>query len=68
MIQILHDLKDPELWELWYSPYYGQCRNYKSSTVGLRPLPLAPLYGIKAAVTGSAAIGTPASGIPQALF
>ena len=19
-------LKDPKLWELWYSPYYGSCR------------------------------------------
>ena len=23
MIKILHDLKDPKLWELWYIPYYG---------------------------------------------
>ena len=22
----LHYLKDPKLWELWYTPYYGQCR------------------------------------------
>ena len=26
MDKILHDLKDPELWELWYIPYYGSCR------------------------------------------
>ena len=23
MIYILHFLKDPKLWELWYIPYYG---------------------------------------------
>ena len=23
MIQILHDLKDPKLWEFWNIPYYG---------------------------------------------
>ena len=26
MDKILHDLKDSKLWELWYIPYYGQCR------------------------------------------
>ena len=24
MMQILHYLKDPKLWELWYIPYYMQ--------------------------------------------
>ena len=23
IVEILHDLKDPILWKLWYSPYYG---------------------------------------------
>ena len=23
MDKILHDLKDPKVWELWYTPYYG---------------------------------------------
>ena len=23
MDKILHDPKDPKLWELWYIPYYG---------------------------------------------
>ena len=23
MIEILHYLKDPKLWKLWYIPYYG---------------------------------------------
>ena len=23
MIEILHYLKDPKLWEFWYIPYYG---------------------------------------------
>ena len=23
MIDILHYLKDPKLWELWYIPYFG---------------------------------------------
>ena len=23
MEKILHDLKDPKVWELWYIPYYG---------------------------------------------
>ena len=29
MIKILHYLKDPKLWELWYSPCYGACRIYE---------------------------------------
>ena len=28
MIEILHYLKDPKLWELWYIPYYGYGRIY----------------------------------------
>ena len=28
MIEILHYLNDPKLWELWYTPYYGLCRIY----------------------------------------
>ena len=28
MIYILLYLKAPELWELWYVPYYGLCRVY----------------------------------------
>ena len=24
--KILHDPKDPKLWELWCIPYYGSCR------------------------------------------
>ena len=26
MDKILHDPKDPKLWELWYIPYNGKCR------------------------------------------
>ena len=26
MMEILHHLKDPKQWELWYIPYYGYCR------------------------------------------
>ena len=26
MDKILHYLKDPKLWELWYIPCYGSCR------------------------------------------
>ena len=26
MDKILHDPKDPKLWELWHIPYYGSCR------------------------------------------
>ena len=26
MDKILHDPKDPTLWEVWYIPYYGSCR------------------------------------------
>ena len=26
MVKILHDLKDPKLWELRYIPYFGSCR------------------------------------------
>ena len=33
MIEILHYLKDPNLWELWYIPYsMRQCRGFISST------------------------------------
>ena len=28
VIYILNYLQDPKLWELWYIPYYGQCRIY----------------------------------------
>ena len=28
MISILHDLKDPKLWELWHIPCCGLCRIY----------------------------------------
>ena len=34
MIQILQNLKDPKLWELWYIPYYGYSAGFVSSTVG----------------------------------
>ena len=38
MDKILHDPKDPKLWELWYIPYYGSCRilsiNRKSHQIG----------------------------------
>ena len=36
MDKILHDLKDPKLWELWYIPYYGSCRilSMSRSTIG----------------------------------
>ena len=33
MIEILHYLKDPKLWELWYIPYYGCKAGFISSTV-----------------------------------
>ena len=26
MDKILHDLRDPKLWELWHIPSYGSCR------------------------------------------
>ena len=37
MDKILHDPKDPKLWELWYIPYDGSCRilSINSSTVGV---------------------------------
>ena len=48
MDKILHDPKDPKLWELWYIPYYGSCRilsisrsNLIAMVVGI--LPEAPL-------------------------
>ena len=34
MDKILHDLKDPKLWELWYIPYYGHA-GFCPSTVSL---------------------------------
>ena len=42
MIEILHHLKDPKLWELWYSPYYGGNAGFISSTVVGHPIPEAP--------------------------
>ena len=49
MDKILHDPKDPKLWELWYIPYYGSCRilsinrsSQSRSFVGLDPWGLDP--------------------------
>ena len=28
MDKILHDLKDPKLWELWYIPYNGVMQDF----------------------------------------
>ena len=38
MVKILHDPKDPKLWELWYIPYYGSCRilSINRRIIGLR--------------------------------
>ena len=33
MDKILHDLKDPKLWELWYIPYNGGNAGFCPSTV-----------------------------------
>ena len=38
MDKILHDPKDPKLWELWYIPYYGSCRILSISRMGLQVL------------------------------
>ena len=37
IVQILHDLKEPKLWELWYIPYSGQwqCRLHIINRMGL---------------------------------
>ena len=37
MDKILHDPKDPKLWELWYIPYYGSCRILSISRI-IEPL------------------------------
>ena len=34
MIQILHYLNDPRLWEIRYLPYYGYCRIYIINLIG----------------------------------
>ena len=34
MDKILHDPKDPKLWELWYIPYYGSCRILSINRIG----------------------------------
>ena len=40
MDKILHDPKDPKLWELWYIPYYGSCRILSISRIPeLRHIP-----------------------------
>ena len=36
MDNILHDPKDPKLWELWYIPYYGSCMICPSTVGSLR--------------------------------
>ena len=33
MDKILHDPKDPKLWELWYIPYNGQSRILSISSI-----------------------------------
>ena len=35
MDKILHDPKDPKLWELWYIPYYGSCRILSINRMGV---------------------------------
>ena len=43
MDKILHDPKDPKLWELWYIPYYGSCRILSISRIkGLYGIQLLP--------------------------
>ena len=39
MDKILHDPKDPKLWELWYIPLMGNA-GFCPSTVEARTLPL----------------------------
>ena len=36
MIEVLHYLKDPKLWELWFIPYYMGNAEFISSTVARR--------------------------------
>ena len=38
MIYILHDLKDPKLWELWYTAIVGNTGFMSSTVVSLDPL------------------------------
>ena len=33
--KILHDPKDPKLWELWSIPYYGSCRILSINRMGI---------------------------------
>ena len=40
MDKILHDPKDPKLWELWYIPYYGSCRILSISRTETQTLPV----------------------------
>ena len=28
VIEILHYLNDPKIWEIWYIPYHGSYRNF----------------------------------------
>ena len=44
MDKILHDPKDPKLWELWYIPYYGSCRILSISR-NPKPLELSKAQG-----------------------
>ena len=49
MDKILHDPKDPKLWELWYIPYYGSCRILSiNSSIGnyLGPYGMMRLWGL----------------------
>ena len=39
MDNILHDPKDPKLWELWYIPYYGSCRIMSINRINPYPDP-----------------------------
>ena len=43
MDKILHDPKDPKLWELWYIPYNGQCRILSINRI--RPPKNHPYFG-----------------------
>ena len=52
MDKILHDPKDPKLWELWYIPYYGSCRilsisRRMPSNLGIKRVPFLVLGNFK---------------------
>ena len=58
MDKILHDPKDPKLWELWYIPYNGYCRILSINRIKPKFNPLVILGRLSQPLKGKAQAST----------